>query len=176
LLIETRSKILLNGSNFEGNSIFKKTIISCYFQGEICDHNDFDIYYSSYHGLCYKFNGGSNQNKSKLINRAGKEYGLNIEMYLDMANQSIQNIFFYNDGVFLAVHNDHLKTFIQNIEIPTGTHTNIGINRVNDIKLAEPYNKCKNFKSLSDHNSFLYNKTFEEYEQYKQMLILFSNS
>jgi hypothetical protein len=55
-------------------------ILSCEFNGEDCDENDFKWFYHNLYGNCYMFN----QNSSLITYSPGKSLGLNLELFVGL--------------------------------------------------------------------------------------------
>jgi hypothetical protein len=169
LNIQTKLSILssnnYNKFKIEPQKYYENTIISCTFNSVKCDTKKFTIKYNEFNGkgICLTFNDDGKLQTSI----SGYYSGLKIEMYLGF-KKSILNMF-ENSGVYLSVHEPQkFLPFSESITLSSGFLTSIGINRINEIKLGKPYNKCKILKTIKDHDSYLYKNTFQDNNQYRQ--------
>jgi hypothetical protein len=138
----------LNRNQLDLNSLgFNLTtmLLNCKYQRKTCLPNDFTQYHNYFYGNCYRFNGGKNlagQNADlKMINQAGWNFGLQLELYTGDFNPLT-----YRNGFIILVHNQTKNDFSypedNGIVISPGFETNIALNkRIVDV-LPWPYNDC----------------------------------
>jgi len=78
-------------------------LISCLYGAAPCSASDFKWYYSPEYGNCYKFNHGE---KKRVANRAGKFYGLRLELLVHQP-ESIMSLSPFS-GVHIFINNNSL--------------------------------------------------------------------
>jgi hypothetical protein len=160
LSLENSMKLKYSVENY-----FKKIIISCTFNTVKCDPSLFSITTNGFigNGICLTFN----NNGTLETSLSGFNTGLIIEMFMNTDNKTFNQ--FESNGVIVTIHEPSKYTpFSKSNIISTGFFTRIAISKLSDIKLNEPYNKCKNIKTVNDFNSFLYKSTFETHNSYTQ--------
>ena len=65
---------------------------------------------------------------------------------------------------YLVIKNKNvISNEIVSLTLLTGLQTRIAISRTNDIKLTDPYNKCKIMRSIDGYHTDLYEKTYNEF-------------
>ncbi len=122
-----------------------KSIITCLFDGSPCNlQTDFDWYFDSKYGNCFKFN--SNQNKR--VRQTGSKNGLYIELYIGDDDELVS--FTRNRGIHLFISNN---TFIEpstdGIDLPPGMSSDISITYSITRRLQDPFSNCKSLNSYS---------------------------
>ena len=105
------------------------------------------------------------------VSRAGKSFGLVIEMYLGDPNlQSFNFIDPTSAGAYLQVHEPNKKiNFIEAIDIQPSMKTSIGVSKVKTKKLLKPYSSCLNLDSIDSFDSDLYRAVFQENSYFDDM-------
>jgi len=172
---------LENKFSLYGNGFFlEQMLITCKFQNEPCDQNDFYYYHDYNYGSCYRFNGiyvnsagASNKsilNKERFVQKAGWENGLQLELYI--GNPKQQQQFNFKGGVRIIVHSRTSETFPddEGIDVSAGQQTNVAILKQSIKRLEEPYSKCFNSNSLNwnQNNVLKFMKDYYQTEEYSQ--------
>jgi hypothetical protein len=138
----------------------KDMLISCYFNYQPCDVNDFTYIYDPLLGNCYTFNKGVHDNGStnsiKKVSVAGTLYGLILELYL--GDPKVDTINELNDGVVISIHNQSTKPFTQGdkIKAAAGAETDLIVSRNFISKLEFPYGTCLKDTTISSKFSSFY--------------------
>lgn len=168
--------IQLEKLDFEGgrgknlSKIYEETIISCTFNLKPCLQTDFQIYYDNNFGVCFEFNGFEyfkrNGKYKQTLKEDGKASGLQIEMYLGNTGHML-----LERGAHIVVRENtfHQLSLAEGFDITAGSISNVLVKRINTINKPEPYNQCKDLKTIDDFDSILYKETFKFYNKYKQM-------
>ena len=94
------------------------------------------------------------------IIRANSKAGLKLDFYIDRSK--------FTEDIDFHIHESNTKSTTVGMILPIGYETYIALTRTNEIQLGEPYNNCKNLKSIDDHDTSLYKITFNNSGQYKQ--------
>jgi hypothetical protein len=144
-------------------------LISCSFNGKLCDSTDF-VYMKSYdYTNCYTFNSGKNPNgseaKIRVVSKSGQINSLEIELY---TGQITDQFFIYKSGAYIVVHNQSIEPMLQSegIEIATGAQTNLAVKRTFINNLPIPYSDCiSDVKSSTSYDSELYRAVFDYLNQ-----------
>jgi hypothetical protein len=155
-------------------NLLETTITSCRFNGKECPKNSLTAFVDNLdtRSLCYRFNEYRSENSPSVlsVDRPGKYFGLHIEMYLKVLEYTrfgIPNP--VSDGVRVQVHDNHRNAdTVDFIDISTGTHTAISVNKLHEIKLPDPFNKCIQLDSVEDFDSLFYKSTFNKLGYYNQ--------
>ena len=146
----------------------------CRFANSICNYTDFDWFFNSKYGNCYKFNGKG----LKTINKNNQENGLFIELLLRHP-QKIDALGF-GKGLYLSIDSSNLDTYsdFENlIEISAGVQTSIKLEKSLFQKYPRPYSNCDFYNDLSiNDDSSLNSQQQELYQQIKQANFSYSHS
>ena len=148
------------------------TIISCTYNLFKCNLSNFDWYYDSVLGNCFRFNSLlKNNNKNiETSNIAGSYYGLQMEIYL--GNQNYTNSFVYKNGLRVMIHNNSIIPSIhEGIDVSPGLETSIQVRRTFDYKKPYPYNKC--IQLNQGYDSELYRVVTMKNATYRQTYMIF---
>jgi hypothetical protein len=137
----SRNQLDLNSLGFNLTNM----LLNCKYQRKSCTYKDFTQYHNFFYGNCYRFNGGQNsagQNVDlKMINQAGWNFGLQLELYTGN-----QNPLTYRNGFVILVHNQTKNDFSypedDGILISPGFETNIALSKRLVEILPTPYNDC----------------------------------
>jgi hypothetical protein len=165
--------ILLNKAkmNMSKNELKKlglslnEMVIECHYNANDCDLNsDFEWFYNSFYGNCYKFN----PNGRMISSKPGQFNGLQIELYVGSPVDKYQ--FAYTTGVHVFVHNKStIPNFSDGIDVPTGKSTNIAINRVYFKRIEKPFSECtKDLTHIDSHESKFYKMIIRANQTYHQ--------
>jgi hypothetical protein len=140
----------------------KDMLISCYFNYQSCDTNDFKYLYDPLYGNCYTFNKGVYDNGTsyeiKKLSITGPHYGLILELFL--GDPKVDTFNDFNDGVLISIHNQSTKPFSQGdqIKAAAGAETDLIVSRNFITKLEYPYGDClKDTKRSSKFRSYYFN-------------------
>lgn len=152
--IENNLAFYINASLRQKRALnIDKMLMSCYYQRKKCNSSDFEYYFDSKFGNCYKFNSGSdsdNQPKPLLYaNNPGYLNGLRMELFL--GEPVFYNYLSSSTGVFLAVHNQSYHPLLpdEGIMLPSGKANSVVVSRTFIKKLSKPYSNC-----ITDEDSF----------------------
>ena len=120
-----------------------ETIIKCVFNSEKCYSTDFEYYFSSFYGNCFRFNTGKDENGNpvslKKITQSGDLYGLRLELFVGDINKTPE--LFNRNGFQVMVNNQSvLPGFNEGITVSPGTEKNIRISRIFNDKTKR---RCK---------------------------------
>ena len=144
-----------------------ETVSECKFaQQNQCILKSFIIYGTNTLMYCLKINGGGNGNGNKdlyISNRAGYEGGLTLDMILPLDD----TFFFY-----ISDNNIQPMELDFNSVLSRGHVSLISINRVENIKLDQPYSDClKDITQKSDFNmeSEMFREVLMHNESYRQI-------
>ena len=134
-----------------------ETLIDCGFNRSECLTSEFSWFFDPNNGYCFMFNSGKNQlNENILVKnstKAGYSYGLNLKIYADSEDKSINAPL--SQGFNIFVHNSSISPNTNfGTSIPIGLATRVTIKREFSQKLGEPYNKCWLESTLFDSNIF----------------------
>ena len=116
---------------------FVKSNISCIYDGDLCDFNDFDWFFDSFFGNCLRFNA----NHTKTLTQSGSKNGLSMEIYIGDGDENVE--FTRTRGLHLFVTNSSTNTKdALSIDIPTGMSTNIALDYSLTYRMVKPYSTC----------------------------------
>ena len=145
----------------------RNMLISCKYGSEYCSEMDFEISRMSLFQRCYKFNSGRNMDSSsskiKKARRYGKNYGLQLELYMGQ-QEKCKSPLSATYGAVAYVHNitENVTEDSNGVFLMPGSETNIAIDRIFVQSLSDPYNDCIENKNLNPPNSNKYiDQTFE---------------
>lgn len=149
------------------DDIYDKIVLLCKFQAANCSMHDFkavaDI--SPNLGFCFSFNYLMGENVREVETISSKN-GLQLILYL---GEHKENEAFSTYGGTLIIHDSNTKPiWTDGIAVAAGFNTKIAVSRTKDVKLGAPYNGCKDFKSIDDHDSQAYKDTIKENHSYKK--------
>ena len=129
----------------------EEMLVQCKFNSLPCNEKaDFEWFYSSDYGNCYKFN--SDSSNLKLIGKSGINSALRLEMYI--GNSSSNEDYADKRGLRILIHNyTQKKVFIaeNGINIEPGKVTDLTIRRTFFQKLSSPYSNCVDDLSLNTY-------------------------
>lgn len=160
--VEIYHNLILGLNPLEQKSLLQplnETVISCTYNLQKCDLNDFSWFYHDFYGACFSFR--TNQSSK----RSGRFNGLHLELFLkgNLIGSDLEEFSPRTEGLHVFVFNKSLLLPITSgIDVAPGLETSISMDRTFTKRLGDPYNKCNNFVSA------LYNQTIEKYSQYHQ--------
>ena len=155
---------------------FSESLLTCEFNKKKCNHFDFEWYFNSKYGNCYRFNSNGSKFNNK---RVHQEYGLILDLYVGQPKEL--DIFGHESGAYVSIDSKETNTysFFDNlIEISNGVETSIQLEKSLFTKYPKPYSNC-DFYNLSINELNLdqihyYNKVISANFSYSQsMCILF---
>ncbi|RNA14255.1 Amiloride-sensitive sodium channel subunit, partial [Brachionus plicatilis] len=143
--------------------------ISCLYNLQSCDKNDWEWYYDFYYGNCYRFNTGLNSNgqktKIKSSNYPGKFNGLMIELFVGIPND--QKTLSLTTGAHIFVDDNSFKpTFGIGFGVSPGYSTDIALERIKTKQMPKPYSEC--IENLGSIDSEYYRKVIRSNLTYRQ--------
>jgi hypothetical protein len=148
-------------------------LVNCRFNNIPCYASDFEHFYTTSYGNCYKFNSGRSLNgtQTQIQNSSspGRRNALSMELFTGYPSMEFDLL--PATGFQLFVHNASSTplTEIQGISLPAGSSTDVVLSQVFINKLSEPYSNC--IDSVRDANafdSFLYKTTLRLNGIYEQ--------
>lgn len=122
-------------------------LITCEYDGNECSHHDFAYFKLDEFQKCYSFNSGRDFNGSQTdirqVRRYGKNYGLHVELFLDVPDNCKMPLS-SNYGLVLFVHNSTYTVWDETngFELMSGYETDVAVDRTRLLKLPSPYSDC----------------------------------
>ena len=166
------SNIEMNEREKYGLSI-KDSLKYCRFMNQDCKFSDFEWFFNSKYGNCYRFNPIKPNKRTKENN----EDGLTIEILLK--NPKELDILDFEKGLYVSIDSNNLDTYFdfENlIEVSTGFQTNIKIQKSFFQKYPKPYSNCDFRDGLVDSITLeqkeLYNEIIKANFSYSQSFCL----
>ncbi|RMZ92818.1 acid-sensing ion channel 1 [Brachionus plicatilis] len=146
---------------------YEQMFISCLYNFQPCNKNNWTWYYDSFFGNCYRFN---TQQNSEIKNsyQAGKYQGLMIELFVGIPeNQTTLSI---STGAHIFVDDNLFKPFLgQGVDIAPGFISNLVLHRISTQQLPKPYSECNgNLDTINSFDSEYYRKVFRSNLTYRQ--------
>jgi hypothetical protein len=135
----------------------EKMIISCNYNWSPRGFNDFEQYFESNYGNCFKFNSGRNYTgyeiEDRVVTKSGKASGPKLELYLPEPTD------YYSFPISLGCHvfinnKSVITSYYEGVDLPVGAQSNIAISRVYSNRQPKPYSKCVSDSDLASF-SFL---------------------
>ncbi|RNA31924.1 amiloride-sensitive sodium channel subunit gamma-like [Brachionus plicatilis] len=154
---------------------YEDLLINCRFNEKPCSKQDFEYFYSSLYGSCFKFNSkkymNGSQRKVSTISRSGKNNGLMLELF---TGNSSEYSFRRSNGIRLFVHNNSVPTIPLNdgIYLSPGFETNVIVDQINSNRLPQPFSNCIKEESPSVKNVYFYKNTISLNGKYEQKYCL----
>lgn len=140
-------------------------MLSCTFNGDNCNSNDFYQFWSYDYGNCFTFNKGEYANGTSRAysstTSAGPSSGLEIELYV--GDSKLTDQYVYKRGIIVVVQNQSYSPLmnVEGIHVPTAAQTNIAIRTTFMSKLPSPYSDCLSDVTSQDaYDSDLYKGVF----------------
>ena len=169
------AKVLSNFyiSNFglEKNKLgfgLEQTIIGCFYMLKDCNMtNDFEEYFDSWYGRCFRFNSGKNMLNQTVDQRYVYQSGLFGTLDLDLFIGSIalnDKPFSTQNGFKIFINDEIVNTFwIDGIQVSTGQSITISLDKTKIKKIPKPYSECTNdLTDVDSYNSEFYKKLFRQ--------------
>ena len=142
-LVNNESKFLFSDIEMNEREKYtlnmKNSLLHCQFMNQNCNYTDFEWFFNSKYGNCYKFN----TNGLKKSYKANQDDGLLILLLLKNPIE-IEKLGF-DKGLFISIDPNNKETFtdFENlIEISSGYQTNIQIHKSLFQKYPKPYSNC----------------------------------
>jgi len=157
-------------------------LLSCKYNNQKCDSNDFVWTFSSLYGNCFAFNSASNSPiDTKKSYLAGSMYGFKLAFYTNYDNSLAFFNSIFPQGAQIRIANssaffeeNHESSF-DDIFVSPGFSTSISIERAFKFIKAKPYSNCDieaYESSLSRFNSDLF-REISKNREYTQSLCFF---
>ena len=139
-------------------------VLSCYFNSGPCALSDFEWFYDSTYGNCFKYNGDS----TKFVAKPGNLNGLTLIM-LTRVNKTLNSLT-KSMGSRIFIHNQTIKpSSAEGINVAPGTQTNIELSIAFINQLGFPYNQCnKDLIAIDAYDSDLYRTIISNNRTYRQ--------
>ncbi len=144
-------------------------LLQCNFEDRECSKNDFEHFtlYFQYETIesqlnCYKFNGGkdasNNQKEILQSTQFGGLSGLILKFYM-----------FKRDFIFYHIGDHNIRPLLSELtkNVQPGKNVNVGFKRTIDIKLPEPYSRCK--ADINQGYSHFVKKMLENNQAYRKI-------
>jgi hypothetical protein len=144
----------------------------CKFNDQDCSYLDFEWFFNSKYGNCYKFN----SNGLKTTNQINQDGGLIFE--LSLKNPKEIEMLELEKGVYVSIDSNKLDSYsvFENlIEVPTGFQTSIRIEKSLFKKYPKPYSDCDlngSIDSLKPEQKAIYNEIIKANLSYSHSLCL----
>jgi len=166
-------KELHDKNQFYSNTFsVNKMLLSCTFNGKICNSSYFEFIPSPTFGNCFKFDANL-VNESMQVFRTGFEYGLKLELFI--GSEDDNPYWLRETGALIAIQNKITKPLLveEGLKVKPNTETCLKVNRETFKKLSKPYSDCieKN-ESPDSFDSFYYKDTFYNSSLYRQKLCM----
>jgi hypothetical protein len=134
----------------------KQMIISCNYNWSPCSYADFEQYFDTYYGNCFKFNSGRNftghEVEDRVVTKSGKASGLKLELYLPEPTDYYS--FPTSLGCHVFINNKSvIASYFEGLDIPVGAQSNIAITRVFTNRQPKPYSQCVSDQDLSGYST-----------------------
>jgi hypothetical protein len=123
---------------------FDDILLSCYFNNQICNANDFKWKFDPLYGNCYEFNADARDIKQSTI--PGWINGLMLELYVNF-NENLNEFNSVYGGYGAIVRLDNSSYSIDHgldgIQVEAGTNSFIVVDRSFKFMLPKPYSNCE---------------------------------
>ncbi len=161
------------------NDTFKKQfgfkineiLIDCTFNTRKCDSGDFEWYFHSFYGNCFRFKPLNFSNKS--ISQTGVLFGLGLKLF----SGNLESIPALNEksGYQIIISNQsNQPLFNEGITISPGMESNLKVERLFRQQVGQPYNDClENLTSADAFDSELYRTIIKSNITYTQLHCFF---
>lgn len=167
-LFNVSSLNLTNDEKMRFSFAMDEMLISCYYDNVPCAFSQFEYYFDSIMGNCYKFNSGRdlygfNINPYKAL-RPGRMGGLSIELFVGVPFELEPITKRYGIAVFVS-RNNTLFTSLPSVNVYPGSEANLVVSRRVSKKLPKPYSNCS---ALDTYDSYLFKLFAEKGLKYRQ--------
>lgn len=163
------TNIFKNNSNYAlGFYGLKQMLLSCTFNGRVCNASYFKTRPTRNYGVCFVFNAGATASV-----KTGKGYGLKMELFVGFPGE--QPFWVPTVGAVVAVHNRTTRPLVaeEGLKLMPGQRTSIMFNRLEMQKLSSPYSNCiMDVYSNTTLNTVEYRKTMASSETYNQRICI----
>ena len=140
-------------------------LISCKFKHHVCNHSDFDWFWSYTYGNCFVINSIKKKFSNLNVQLSGPINALELEIFSGFEN--LIPVFDVSQGFVVMVFNKNQGLeFNSNFRFTlarVGAETNIAMNRIKVKKLPRPYSRCDfdiRTSSIDTFESSFYKVTF----------------
>ena len=142
-------------------------IISCLYNAQPCDKNDWTLFIDPQFGFCYQFN--TDKEKIKRSFQTGKYNGLMLELYVGLPDH--KDTLSISTGAHVFINDNSIKPLIgQGLSIAPGTYSNLVLGRTTNKQMPQPYSECQsNLDSIDSFDSEYYRKVFKSNLTYRQI-------
>jgi hypothetical protein len=149
----------------------KDFMLSCQFVGFDCNMSQFEWFYHSTYGNCYKFNSGvDSQGQAihlKSIATSSVNLALTMDMFFGLPDEL--RVMSSGDGMAIFIHNSSVSPLNVNpIYLQGATQTYIQVARTFTNKLPQPYSECQLPRGAT-YESDLYNLIVDSGFEYTQL-------
>ena len=142
-------------------------IFRCTFNKIDCNlYNDFNWFYddTGNYGNCFTFNGGKNNSRSKTTSRTGKNFGLQLDLFVGYKKTDFNSIFGQGAHIFIYNQSEDMN---DGFDVSVGFQTNIGIKRLFIEKKEYPYSNCQEADKINTELRFV-KQIITSNQSYKQ--------
>lgn len=151
---------------------YEQMFLSCLYNFQPCDRNDWYWFYDLNYGNCFRFNTGKDsKGKSNEIKHsffAGKYNGLMVELFVGIPEN--ENTLSISTGAHIYIDDNLFKPQLgYGLGVAPGESTNLAIERIVNYQLSKPYSECiKNVYSLDSFDSEVYKRVIRSNSIYRQ--------
>jgi hypothetical protein len=149
----------------------KDSLDICFFDNQTCNFTDFEWFFNSKYGNCYKFNANGLKKSYQANEDNGLLIGLRLKNPPEIENLGLEK------GLLVSIDSKNIDTysdFDNLIKISTGFETSIKIEKSLFRKYPKPYSNCDflngSIKSLKQEQIELYNEIIEANLSYSHSL------
>ena len=171
------SNLIMFNKSYEINKFsfsLDDLLLTCYFDTNKCNTNEFQPVVDKMYGLCYKFNSGYNSAGEKVgiktVKHSGKSFGLHLTLFAGL-NQELKK-YYFDSGFLIRIDNSSYSVSnYDGIGIKNGVETDIVIkDRIYSFRLPKPYSDCDfDLISFNTYSSMQYKKILNSNNtQYKR--------
>lgn len=151
-------------------------VLECKFNRSKCNSTEFEWFYSSSYGNCYKFNSGFGSNGQAIPLRyfytSGPDSGLSLELFVGSSSSSLFS-YYENSGLKIFITNQSvIPTNDEGLQAPTGFSTNIIIKKEILINEPMPYSSCERLEEFKNSELIFYIKSLNKTYRQKDCLEL----
>ncbi|CAD5123963.1 DgyrCDS12268 [Dimorphilus gyrociliatus] len=154
------SLMIPRGFSIDTKTIFKTAghqksdlIYSCEWAGRNCTSDQIIETITEY-GICYTFNSIRSKNQSELLTVSESGTANALSIVLNIEQYEYMNGPDNDAGVKIFLHNDYTRPLMTDLgfAVASGTHTLVGVRRIESYSLDAPYGNCihSNFKSHAE--------------------------
>ena len=151
-----------------------QSVIGCFYMLNVCNKtNDFEEYFDSWYGKCFRFNSGLNMIKQtveqKYVYQNGLFGALELDLFIGSAFSN-DKPFSVQNGFKIFINDQIVNTFwMEGIQISTGNSITIALDKSVAKKRPKPYSECtKDLTDIDSYDSEFYKKSFLQRKSYLQ--------